>query len=128
MHKLIAAAAALILAPITLPAWALDDNPVGSMRCQCYCESANTGSFNVYGIAGSSCGPLEGRTCNIENSQTGLIETGRVAACLPLEEESNAGSNFPGMFETSPGVLDNPGQWQTSRPTVVAPMNGLLSR
>ena len=128
MPKLIAAAGALILASTTLPALALDNSTIGSIRCQCFCESANTGSFNVYDIAGSSCGPLENRTCNVENPQTGLIETGRVWACSPLEEESDAvtGGNFPGVFEASPGVLD--GQWQTSRPTLVAPLNGVLSQ
>jgi hypothetical protein len=93
------AALALALAASATPALALDNNQTTADRCHCMCVTPNFEDFNFYQANGLSCSLFEGRTCNVRNPGTQLIETGRTFGCI---EESLLGTRLNGTF-TIPG-------------------------
>lgn len=100
-------ATALALVAAT-PGHALDNGPVGSSRCDCMCETANTGYYGTYDSRGYGCAALENRTCNIENPATGLIETGRLWGCGPTRTDAvSAGALLNNLLEQ--GTWQAPG-------------------
>jgi hypothetical protein len=121
-RHLFAMAAAALLAGVT-PAAALDNVVIGSGRCDCMCETANAGNYGTYDSVGYGCGALEGKTCNIENPQTGLIETGRLWGCSPTNDDLQ--SRIQGGLQLDPGDSAQPGG-----PSLAAPLfdGSLLQR
>ena len=121
-RHLLGMAAAVLIAGVG-PAAALDNVVVGDGRCDCMCETANTGHYGTYDSVGYGCAALENKTCNIENPQTGLIETGRLWGCSPTRD--NLQSSIQGGL-----LLDSgDGGGQPSRPGLVAPLlNGTFQQ
>ena len=123
-------ATALTLVAATTPALALDNVVVGDGRCDCMCETANTGYYGTYDSRGYGCGALENRTCNIENPATGLIETGRLWGCSPTRTDAvSAGALLNNLLEQ--GTWQVPGgsaPGGSGTPGLVAPLPGQLSR
>lgn len=95
----LAAALALALAASATPALALDNNGTVADRCHCMCVAPNFEDFLFYHANGLSCSLFEGRTCNIQNPGTQLVETGRTFGCI---EEHFLGNRLNGTF-TTPG-------------------------
>jgi hypothetical protein len=63
---------------------ALPKQGTGKCRCTCVAPSGMGGelwSDNVYNANGYSCGAFQGKTCNIENPNTGGIATGEIIGC-----------------------------------------------
>lgn len=63
---------------------ALPKQGTGKCRCTCVAPSGIGGqlwSDNVYNSNGYSCGAFQGKTCNIENPNTGGIATGEIIGC-----------------------------------------------
>lgn len=123
MDKRLFLGVALLAASAAAPASALDNVVIGNGVCSCMCETANTGSYNDYDSRGYGCGALEGRTCNNENPQTGLIETGRLWGCGPAQGASNQ------TLIQGGAVLDFGSAGQTDNTFQVAPqLNGGVMR
>jgi hypothetical protein len=118
MDKLVAGAAIAVMLAALAPAQARDNETFG-FQCECWCHTSNTSTPQFYYDLGLGCGVLNNRTCNIENPQTGLIETGRTDSCSPAREPAGTGGLQPG------GILD-PGSSTTPGPA--APVPGVLSR
>ncbi|MEZ5670024.1 MAG: hypothetical protein R3F55_21825 [Alphaproteobacteria bacterium] len=96
------------------PALALDNVGGGGSRCDCYCETANSGYYGEYDSVGYGCAALENKTCNIENPNTGLIETGRLWGCSPTRPSDQSRANA--------GVLQDSGVIAPSTPQVFQPL------
>jgi hypothetical protein len=82
LRPLTAVTMAFIVATIAgNAAWALPKKGHDG-QCHCLCD-APSGNFagNYYNPGGLSCGVFEGRTCNIENPETHIIETGKISSC-----------------------------------------------
>lgn len=119
----ILAASVVLLVSSASAAMALDNVVVGDGRCLCMCETANSGYYGTYDSVGYGCGALENRTCNIENPNTGLIETGRLWGCSPASSSSGNGRPATG------GILTPGGSGPvTVRPGLAAPIQGVLQR
>jgi|HigsolmetaAR201D_1030396.scaffolds.fasta_scaffold107649_1 hypothetical protein len=122
-RRILLGMAAVLLAASAAPAAARDNIVVGDGRCDCFCETANAGSYNTYDSVGYGCGALENRTCNIENPQTGLIETGRLWGCSP----ANGQSISTGTLTLDPGTTGGGGgSGPRIQPGLIGPLNGIL--
>ncbi|MEZ5670023.1 MAG: hypothetical protein R3F55_21820 [Alphaproteobacteria bacterium] len=97
------ALAALAVVLVTDHAFAVDDQPAESVRCECVCETANMSAVRIYDSVGYGCSALWNKTCNAENPATGLIETGRTAMCSQTQADTRSGP-WSGVL-THPGVL-----------------------
>ena len=115
-HRVFGASIVLLLASLS-PALALDNVVIGDGRCDCMCETANAGNYGTYDSVGYGCGALNNKTCNIENPNTGLIETGRLWGCSPTSDNTQSTAPLNGVFEPITG--DGP---VIVRPGVVGPL------
>jgi hypothetical protein len=114
------ASAILALVPVlATSAQARDNNEIFGFQCECWCATGNLFTSNYYYDLGLGCGALNNRTCNVENPQTGLIETGRTTSCAPAREPADIGGVQPG------GILD-PGS--STGPGVANPLPGVFNR
>ena len=113
VHPLTAAAAAttaiLIGVVAAHTAWAL---PKKGHDGQCYCLcDAPSGNFagNYYNPNGLGCGAFEGATCNIENPETHIIETGKLSSCSTVFtwDRTNA-LQSQGTLTVDPGPAPQP--------------------
>lgn len=63
---------------------ALPKQGTGKCRCTCVAPSGIGGqlwSDSVYNSNGYSCGAFQGKTCNIDNPNTGGVATGEIIGC-----------------------------------------------
>jgi len=119
-RRILASIAAALLAASAAPAAALDNGVTSDTRCQCFCDTGITASYDTYDSRGYGCGALEGRTCNIENPQTGLIQTGRLLYCSPRSSHPN----LTDRITVSPG--SSGGSVLQVRPGLSGPLSGIL--
>jgi hypothetical protein len=104
MRKQCAPGAAIVLLLATAgSAWAVDNSPGTSQQCMCLCHTpAGTDVANTYAMPGSGCGGLDNRTCNVENPQTHLIETGSIIGCAAVAS-GGAGSQAESLQDPGTG-------------------------
>jgi hypothetical protein len=82
-------------------------------QCHCMCD-APSGNFagNYYNPGSLSCNAFIGATCNIENPDTGLIETGKLSSCSTVFtwDRTNAlqGQGTLGTLTVDPGPAPQP--------------------
>lgn len=68
----------------------------GAAGCKCTCAApsgVNNGTIlseNTYASVGGSCAAFPGKTCNIDNPNTGGISTGELLWCDPVQGSANA--------------------------------------
>jgi hypothetical protein len=85
-------------ASIAGPAMALPKSGT-NVSCTCGCNAPNgyQGYFqtwNTYTIPGTSCAPIIGKTCNIENPISHIIQTGAIIDCDPGQPASQSQAPF----------------------------------
>lgn len=79
-------------------------------HCFCICGvDIQSGTGGVYDHKGLGCFVLEGKTCNREDPDTGIILTGKLSGCSQYKQ---------GMFGESSGQLLDPGTQGSTRPRV----------
>src|SRR5262249_8533918 len=53
-------------------------------QCSCMCvTSSGLSDRKSYNNPGASCGTFNDKACNMENAQTGVVETGKLTGCDP---------------------------------------------
>jgi hypothetical protein len=119
MDKCLLGAAVGALLSAGAPAFALDDRPFG-FECECVCETASGISYQYYRDLGLGCPVLNNRTCNVENPQTGLIETGRTFGCRIATVNIGPPVNLDGVLDA--------GDTPDSQSGISGPLPGMLSR
>jgi hypothetical protein len=112
LRPLTAVTTAFVLATITANAgWAL---PKKGHDGQCYCLcDAPSGNFagNYYNPNGLGCGAFQGATCNIENPDTHIIETGKISSCSTVFDPTAYRANAvraQGTLTVDPGPAPQP--------------------
>jgi hypothetical protein len=96
MEKPALAAALAVMLITGTPALALDNGLLNGGTCDCLCTAPNVESFVPYRSNFLSCVLFEGRTCNIQNPETQLIETGRTSGCVERFNGLNGTFTTPG--------------------------------
>ncbi|MEQ9813158.1 MAG: hypothetical protein RLO50_10270 [Azospirillaceae bacterium] len=74
----------------------------GGASCACVCSTVDGNlGFIDYTPVNGSCGGLLNRTCNVEDSETHLIRSGRVLLC-DLEQSSDAAGQRADTADPNP--------------------------
>jgi hypothetical protein len=110
LRALLAVTTAFTIATIADDGWAKPKRGHDG-QCHCICD-APSGNFagNYYNPNGFSCNAFMGATCNIENPDTGLIETGKLTSCSTVFtwDRSSALQSTLGTLTVDPGPAPQP--------------------